>query len=1230
MKQGKRTHHLAARLGAIGTLLLACGLLGSAAAQASSYQQVGNFAGVPGELHGSLPRDEKNETSEENNEKNLKQWPEEVQLGALGGMAVNYTGAGGVPAGTIYASGNEGQGFGAQGFTQVARFNPDRSFSESWEVRSKALEEAREANGLSPYERCGPDGEAAYPNCFPTQFSESTTDVEVDQTTGNVYVYDPLWSPVVTEYDAEGTEVIARFGERAPDGEAVAASPAKVHASASGSGAIAVDGAGNVYVFDVGNPNFYHRLMVFEPKDPGHTEYEYAGQAHDISAGEISETEIPSRPVTDAAGNIYTAVEDEIAKFDPAHPDDPPLCEFFFKKGGIRAMTVDPLTGEVFLFSYVDKKIHRLNPCAEGKFSEAQALAYTPPRAVLTGMAVDPVGQFDPSRSAGILYAGSPNSEGGATKGTLPNVERESAMGYVFAPSLEVPPEIVAESVTGVTQSSARLEGRVNPKGTPTRYVFQYVSDAAYQANEPADHFAGAKEAPVGGGPIEGSNAVTVAATVGGLQAGTEYHYRLVASSHCASGEPEKECIDEGIGGTFRTHRVEPHVLPDRRAYELVTPVLKNGGQPLPLDPVRGSCFLKCKPGSLSVQFPKQSAPDGNSVVFEGEPFSPEGGALIENEYIARRTSSGWQTVTLSPQQMQGGSLEGGYNAFSADLGRGILQQASPLTLSPEAPPGYPGLYAQPSAEPGTLTPLMDEAPPNRALGVVDEGRLKLFFAGGSVDFSHLFFEANDALTPDAQGGAEAKRNLYESSGGELRLVNVAPGGAPVPGAVFGSGTLLKIEEEGNNRFGKFIDHAISSDGSRVFWTAEESGNLYVSEGTTAQIPDPGSCAISLPADQRVCFITASADGSRVLVGDGLLFDVEDLAAPPVDLTQGEGGFEGVVGQSEDLSRIYFVDTATLSGEEENGHGDKAQPGGFNLYAWHEGTTTFLATLPAGDVRNWRFTAAHRGATASEDGRWLAFTSTAPLAGFANKGPCVPEAALETYVLGSCQEVFLYAAETGELRCVSCNPTGTPPIGSASLPRFRELDVTPTPHYLMNSGRLFFDTGDSLSAFDTNGRVEDVYEFDPERVGDCTDPAGCVRLISAGRSGADSNFLAADSEGRNVFLTTRDQLVRADDDALIDVYDAREGGGFPPTEGAGDCQGEACLPSVSPPVDPAFASAGFRGPGDPTATRRPRCAKRAHARRAHVARRKGARRCGKHHTKHPRHRRGNTDRGGAK
>jgi hypothetical protein len=49
-------------------------------------------------------------------------------------------------------------------------------------------------------------------------------------------------------------------------------------------------------------------------------------------------------------------------------------------------------------------------------------------------------------------------------------------------------------------------------------------------------------------------------------------------------------------------------------------------------------------------------------------------------------------------------------------------------------------------------------------------------------------------------------------------------------------------------------------------------------------------------------------------------------------------------------------------------------------------------------------------------------------------------------------------------------------------------------------------------------------------------------------------------------------LVPADADGLMDVYDAREGGGFPQEAAPRECQGQACQVGAGPPSEPGTAS----------------------------------------------------------
>jgi hypothetical protein len=722
--------------------------------------------------------------------------------------------------------------------------------------------------------------------------------------------------------------------------------------------------------------------------------------------------------------------------------------------------------------------------------------------------------------------------------------------------------------------------------------------------------FAGALEVPPDGAELGGGQSpLSAAASLSGLAPDTGYHFRAVATSHCSS---DKAKVCEGLGASegFRTFPTEAPTLPDGRAYELVSPVDKHGGEVFPAQPTVSSCGLECKPGFLTQPFPMQSSPDGEGVVYEGFPFSFNEGAVQENQYISHRNaSSGWETTILSPA-LQGNGEAQGYTAFSADLTQGLLyQRAAPL--SPEAPSGYADLYGQPTSDPSALAPLLTEEPPNRP-----QGRLKLTYVGASADLSHVFFEANDALTgetpfaPEAVDGGEEKNNLYEWAEGQLRLVNVLPGNTETMlGTAFGSGQQLV--GKGNLSIAD-VSYAISADGSRAFWSSE-SGQVYVRENgeVTREIPDHVGK-----------FATASADGSKLLLSDGNLFDLEDESS--IDLTEGKGGFEGISGQSEDLSSIYFVDTKVLD-ETPNNQGSIAEVGKNNLYAWHEGASRFVATLlpqdsPAGrdSVGAWKYTPNSRTAEASPNGQWLAFLSKAPLTGYDNTGPCeTNHLSDEGFVSAPCKEVFLYDSRSHALVCASCNPSGERPIGP-SLLRVVESPPQnlPQPRYLTDSGRLYFDSQDSLSPFDTNGvgvrpghAVEDVYQYEPEGVGSCKHQGGCVNLISAGHEPVDSNLLTIDESGKNVFFTSQDKLVLKDKDGLFDLYDAREGGGIPgETEtGRGECQGEACQAPVSPPNDPTPGSSTFQGAGNVTepkaAEKHAKKHKKKHAKKKHAHKR---------------------------
>jgi hypothetical protein len=764
------------------------------------------------------------------------------------------------------------------------------------------------------------------------------------------------------------------------------------------------------------------------------------------------------------------------------------------------------------------------------------------------------------------------------------------------------PPIIGSELVSSITPSRAIVSGKVDPRGEATSFAVEYVTQEQFDTTGYAD----ATAVPVPARNIgSGVGDVAVSQEIGGLQPATTYHARLVATN-------ASEAAAHGADLVFATFDVASGLL-DRRAYELVTPVEKAGEvfPPEGLGLLGGTCF-KCLPGGERPKMPMQASPDGASLVYEGQPFFAGLGSEA-NEYLARRDPlRGWATEGLSKPEYRTNSpspqLQGaGFLAFSSDLARAVIFQAEPA-LSPDAPAGYANLYLWKQGS-ESLEPLLTEAPPNRpAVGPSPQRFLPIFGGanageGAVAPFSHVIFAANDSLTaatsvaPAAPAVGPSDHALFEWADGGLKLVSVMPGNlAAAANAVIGSGHLL---EETPAAEGPVFENAISADGSRIYWTDLENGQLYVRiDGEeTRSIPGPGG------------FLTAGTDGGKVLLSDGRIYDLAGNEA--IDLTSGEGGFQGTLGTSDDLSSVYFVDSKALTpSNAENANGEHAEEGAQNLYLWREGVRTFIGRLLPSDkggfgvgsgangrMGTWKPAAGNRTAQVSPDGRFLAFTSAAGLTGYDNSHRQGIACENEAGVL--CAQVFEYDAASDELSCASCNPTGQRPLGHSNLSLIEPGVGTffHQPRNLTAGGRLFLESQDTISSHDLNGHIADVYEWEPNGVGTCAKAGGCVSLISSGNSPNDSQFLSASLSGDDAFFITRESLSPKDQDDLLDVYDARVGGGLV-EPGVAPCSGDGCRgPTLPPPAKPTAGSALFMGSGNPVA-------KKHHHKKRHKKRKK--------------------------
>jgi hypothetical protein len=992
-------------------------------------------------------------------------------------------------------------------------------------------------------------------------FVREANQIAVSPTNHNFYVAN-YFGVAVKAFTETGEPALFTAGPAAGSNELFSVLP----------GGVATDSSGNIYVSneEVNSITVYaasgEELTTFTTLRPRNLSVDSQGNLYVINGGTraVQKFTPSSFPVTNSTTYSGTLA-------DPG-PDatvavDPTIDDLYVDR-----RTKSEKRSQILQYDSSGNLIDRFPGEAEaGAFAESE------------GLAVD--------GSTGVVYASDFRNAGG---------ERQVKTFAVAPPNA---PTVSGASVSSASSTTAEVEAQVNPEHFATRYRFEYLTRTSYEEN--GSKFVGALETP--SNTLGNAGVPQVAEEhLSGLVPETAYVFRVLAENPNNLGEPIVSAVVRGGEGEFVTLGQPTSTLPDGRAYELVSPPSKSGELILPeKGELGGTCeengqaSTRCYPAEQAQRMPMQAAPGGDSIAYEGQPFTA-GLSSPADEYRAVRGPSGWSTESLMSSHFLTGAGNQGYKAISSGLSTGLYYQAeAPLSAAAPTRGGvaFGNLYRR--AADGNLTPLMTAEPPNRSPDLESEEHFLISLAvtnAGtpvSAPFSHVGFAANDALTaatavaPAAPEAGVQESDLYEWVNGGLSLVNVLPGNtAAVAGAVFGSGELLRGELHGND-----YDHAMSDDGSHIFWSNAATGQVYVRINgvRTEEIEDAGE------------FLKASADGSKVLLNDGCLYDLEAKSCEELAPGGNPSHFLGILGASDDLSRVYFVDTDILGGIGKNPNGEEALSGKANLYYWNQGAIRFVGVLfyrgpgSSGDneipaasltgIGDWAAAPSNRTAQVTPDGTRVAFMSLAPLTGYRNgvkSGECRGgrEAA--------CYEVFEYDAAKNQLSCGSCNPTGQRPLGSSNLSILNgrtDFPALPQPHNLGSNGRLFFETRDALSPGDTNGRT-DVYEWEPAGVGTCTRRDGCISLISTGRSGSDSFFVDATGSGDDAFFVTRSQLVRADQNEQLDLYDARaphvpgEVVGFPEAE-ASVCSGEGCKSAInSPPTQQSAASSSFSGPGN--------------------------------------------------
>jgi hypothetical protein len=593
--------------------------------------------------------------------------------------------------------------------------------------------------------------------------------------------------------------------------------------------------------------------------------------------------------------------------------------------------------------------------------------------------------------------------------------------------------------------------------------------------------------------------------------------------------------------------------LPECRAYELVTPVFKEG--------FAGTPTGFTDEGRLSYNTNGNYDNNGNGV----------GTLYGGNGYLATRTGSDWSTAALAasgPEFIPSPTVESSGNgpayplAYSSDLRSTLWNMRRS-----DQPGEVQDLYLRDAD--GVFT---------RIGGVSDEPYVR----GGdlsvatSADLSDVLFSRGDTYE-------------YVGTGGPRRTVSVDNDGQSLL-----TGGQCASTEAGVSADGRVIFLTCVNSGERdaVYARVDGTTTIAVSGSQCTRAPsDPGgACNAHSPAS----LVGSSTDGTKMFfttsqqLVNGDTDETNDLyecelptgtvtpvgsVNPCPDLREVSGAAEGaevqgVVGMSDDGSRVYFVASGVLA-SNPGANDATAVPGGNNVYVWTsdpadpDGETRFVATA---DVAQ---------AQVTPDGRYLLLDSDTPLI---DSGPQADTDAA--------RDVYRYDADTGALLHVSTETGGG---GNEPGADARILNAS---HGAISDdgGSVVFTTSESLDTNDTNGTTDSYLWHE-----------GHVSLISSGKPSEDQFFLfGIDNQsfgtqlyiqtfispsGRDVFFTTTAQLIPSDVDTLMDTYDARVDGGFgqstPPT-----CSGESCQGSASgPPPESKPDSASSTGQdGSPQVT----------------------------------------------
>ncbi len=754
-------------------------------------------------------------------------------------------------------------------------------------------------------------------------------------------------------------------------------------------------------------------------------------------------------------------------------------------------------------------------------------------------------------------------------------------------------PAISNLSTRNVKATSAELTAAINPQGGETSYHFEYGPTTAYGTSVPVP------DEDIGSGTTD----VNVSALADGLTSGITYHFRVVAQSPYGSAQSPDQTFGFYPPACPNSHlrqETGSNNLPECRAYELASPG-NTGGTTL---------FPSVAPSAPFATTPARIAFSGDfgQIPGSGDPINTAG-----DLYVSTRTNTGWYTKYIGLAANESLEMAGPPESLRLPVtARGPQEAQKGVLSSPnldrilnynDEPPGF--FSEKEHSPPPSNAPYVWDSSTNTQLArwptnlsEVEHGEEFIGTPTASADLTHFVF-SSDTVFAD---GGESVTIVRKDRGPNF---NVPCCAAPIydNNTVTGDVTHISVKEDEKTNF-IGIPLNVSADGNYIVMSETADTSVGGETPIFVWVNSVGHTYDIAPG-HKVRFEGATADGKTVYLSSTAQLTADDhdasrdlfmwRASDPKELTRisiGSGGS----GDSDSCSvswtggcGIVVISTKSYSavrnGQGGNGvtdspiasksgdiyfespeqlDGAKGEFGQVNLYVYRHGEVLFVTKMNFTTLCSGSFAEVYcsEGPVAriqvTPDGQYTGFITPSKVTSYDNAGKA---------------EMYRYSAETGRIICVSCLPSGQPPVS--------DTYGSQNGLFLLEDGRMGFSTSDALVPRDTD-EIDDTYEY----------TEGRPYLISSGlapahnyQGGFDegattSGLVGMSANGVDLYFASYDHLVTQDHNGQeIKIYDARTNGGFPAEvpppncQAADECHGAGSTPPA-PLADRTSASQG--------------------------------------------------------